>query len=73
MAGKNLEFNWNGAQLGIRQEGQTSYTYVDLKGPKGDTGDTGATGKSMEFNWNSTNLGVRTRRTKQLPVRKPKR
>ena len=65
LPGKNLEFNWNGTQLGIRQEGQSAYQYVDLKGSKGDkgdkgdTGDTGATGKSIEFNWSGTSLGVR--------------
>ena len=33
--GKNLEFEWQGTQLGVRQEGQTAYTYVDLKGIDG--------------------------------------
>jgi collagen type VII alpha len=42
--GKNLEFIWNGSQLGVRQQGQSSYTYVDLKGPKGDQGIKGDTG-----------------------------
>ena len=37
-AGKSLEFRWNGTQLGVRQEGQSSYQYVNLKGDKGDTG-----------------------------------
>ena len=37
--GKNLEFIWNGTQLGIRQEGQSSYQYVNLKGEKGDIGN----------------------------------
>ena len=27
--GKNLEFDWNGTQLGVRLEGETNYTYVD--------------------------------------------
>ena len=57
--GKNLEFVWNGTQLGIRQEGQSNYTYVNLKGDKGDTGSIGATGKSIEFTWSGTQLGVR--------------
>ena len=34
--GTSLEFNWNGTQLGIRKVGDASYTYVDLKGAKGD-------------------------------------
>lgn len=37
--GKNLEYNWDGTRLGIRVEGQSTYHYVDLKGPKGDKGD----------------------------------
>lgn len=37
--GKDLEFNWRGTQLGVRQEGQTLYTYRDLKGEKGDKGE----------------------------------
>lgn len=28
--GKSLEFNWDGTKLGIRQEGQTEYEYVEL-------------------------------------------
>ena len=53
-AGKNLEFTWNGYTLGVRQQGQTAYTYsqslrgatgaTGAQGPKGDKGDTGATG-----------------------------
>lgn len=37
--GKDLEFNWRDTQLGVRQEGQTLYTYRDLKGEKGDKGE----------------------------------
>lgn len=36
--GKNLEFKWEGTSLGVRQEGQSEYQYVDLQGPKGDPG-----------------------------------
>lgn len=36
--GKSLEFNWQGTYLGIRQEGQSEYQYVNLKGDKGDAG-----------------------------------
>ena len=36
--GKSIEYNWSGTQLGIRQEGQSEYVYVDLKGDKGDAG-----------------------------------
>lgn len=38
--GKNLEFNWNGTRLGIRQQGDTRYQYVDLKGNDGVAFDT---------------------------------
>ena len=33
-----MEFNWRGTELGIRQEGQSQYQYVNLKGDKGDAG-----------------------------------
>lgn len=36
--GKSLEFKWEGTSLGVRQEGQSEYQYVDLKGAKGDPG-----------------------------------
>lgn len=35
--GKGLEFNWQGTQLGVRVEGSSQYTYVDLKGQDGHT------------------------------------
>lgn len=52
--GKSLEFHWDGTRLGIRKEGETGYSYVDLKGrdgepggqgPKGDKGDPGEQGQ----------------------------
>lgn len=39
--GKNLEFTWKGTELGVRKEGDWSYSYKDLKGPKGDKGEPG--------------------------------
>lgn len=36
--GKSIEYNWQGTQLGIRQEGQSEYVYVDLKGEPGVPG-----------------------------------
>lgn len=36
--GKDLEYNWRGSELGVRLKGEVSYTYVNLKGVKGDTG-----------------------------------
>ncbi|MSS43170.1 hypothetical protein FYJ27_05415 [Anaerosalibacter bizertensis] len=43
--GKNLEFIWSGTKLGVRQEGQANYVYVDLKGDKGEKGDIGPQGE----------------------------
>ena len=42
--GKSIEYSWNGTQLGVRQEGEIDYSYVDLKGQKGDTGLPGLDG-----------------------------
>lgn len=42
--GKNLEFIWNGTQLGVRQQGQTNYIFSNLQGPQGIKGDTGLQG-----------------------------
>jgi hypothetical protein len=42
--GKNLEFTWNGTLLGVRIEGQTEYSFVDLKGVQGVPGPTGLPG-----------------------------
>ena len=42
--GKSLEFNWQGTSLGIRKEGESTYSYTDLKGNKGDKGDPGLQG-----------------------------
>lgn len=57
--GKAIEFDWVGTQLGVRQEGTPTYTYVDLKGVQGDKGDPGDDGDNLQFNWNGTELGVR--------------
>lgn len=46
--GKNLEFTWNGTQLGVRQQGQTTYTYVNLQGPQGIQGERGTQGVQGE-------------------------
>ena len=42
--GKSLEFNWEGTQLGIRQEGQQEYQYQNLKGETGSSGENGRDG-----------------------------
>lgn len=43
--GIGLEFTWNGTKLGIRREGESRYTYVDLKGATGTRGIRGPQGK----------------------------
>lgn len=66
--GKSLHFSWSGTQLGILRDGDSSYEYRELKGPKGDKGETGvkgdtgkngADGKSLNFKWNGTQLGIK--------------
>lgn len=50
--GKSIQYIWDGTRLGIKQEGETTYTYVDLKGEKGDAGTTtweGIIDKPTEF------------------------
>src|SRR5690625_2046774 len=46
-SGADLEFNWDGTRLGVRQEGDDEYEYVDLEGPQGDKGDPGADGQGV--------------------------
>lgn len=48
--GRSLQFDWNGTQLGIRQEWDTNYTYTDIQWE---------VWKGLEFNWNGTQLWVR--------------
>ena len=43
--GKNLEYNWNGTELGIRVQGESSYVYRNLIGPIGKQGIQGLPGK----------------------------
>lgn len=69
--GVGIEYTWNGTQLGVKREDETTYQYVNLagpQGPKGDKGDQGIqgvqgiqglNGKSLEFHWNGTQLGIR--------------
>ena len=39
--GKNLEFQWDGTYLGIREEGDTEYQFVNLQGQIGPIGPQG--------------------------------
>lgn len=34
--GYDLDYDWNGTELGIKREDEVNYEYVDLKGEKGD-------------------------------------
>ena len=43
--GKGLEYDWDGTKLGIRQEGDEEYEYVDLEGPQGKQGPKGEPGE----------------------------
>ena len=36
--GEDFQYNWSGTQLGVKTSAEESYTYVDLKGDKGDAG-----------------------------------
>jgi hypothetical protein len=46
--GIGLQYNWQGTQLGIKREDEEQYSYVDLKGPKGDQGPQGEQGPKGE-------------------------
>lgn len=51
-SGKSIQYVWDGTRLGIKQEGESIYQYVDLKGATGETGTTswlGITDKPTEF------------------------
>lgn len=43
--GKSLEYDWNGTKLGVRQEGDESFEYTDLEGPRGSKGPAGSDGE----------------------------
>lgn len=36
--GVGLNYDWNGTQLGVKREDESTYEYTDLKGAKGDDG-----------------------------------
>ena len=46
--GSSLEFEWDGTKLGVRQEGDTEYEYVDLQGSAGADGEQGPPGADGE-------------------------
>ena len=48
--GKNIEYNWEGTSLGIRQEGENEYRYTDLQGPQGQDGQAGESITNVEIN-----------------------
>lgn len=39
--GKSIEYTWRGTELGIRQEGESEYSYINLIGPAGPQGPPG--------------------------------
>ena len=55
-AGVSLQYDWNGTELGIKTDVESSFTYVDLLGPQGIQGNTGV---SLQYNWNGTQLGIK--------------
>lgn len=57
--GKDLEYLWNGTELGVRKVGDATYTYVDLKGANGNQGIQGLTGPAIAVidNLASTSVG----------------
>lgn len=59
--GKNLEFTWKGTELGVRKEGDWSYSYKDLKGESGSGGsiDTSNLAKLDESTTFQRNLTVK--------------
>jgi len=67
--GDNILFDWNETKLGVKQESEVNFTYVDLQGPQGIQGPQGPTGTfDGEFhlvnkwqrtsNYNSSNFFV---------------
>lgn len=42
----NLDFDWSGTSLGVKQTGDSTYTYVNLKGDVGNTGPAGPQGNT---------------------------
>lgn len=57
--GKSLEYIWRGTELGIRQQGQLDYVYVNLQGEKGEqglpgTGGSGGTATEIELQKGTT-------------------
>lgn len=46
--GYSVQYKWNGTQLGVKREDESSYQYKDLQGPKGDKGDQGIQGLKGE-------------------------
>lgn len=51
--GDSLEYDWDGTELGIRVEGDSSYTYTDLEGPTGPTGPQGEVGVDWQGPWSA--------------------
>ncbi|MGL5315904.1 MAG: phage upper tail fiber protein [Peptostreptococcaceae bacterium] len=58
--GASLEFDWSGTRLGVKKITDSAYSYVDLKGDRGERGDKGDRGYKLNYIWNNTSLGVKS-------------
>lgn len=55
--GYEIQYSWNGTQLGLKRADEASYTYANLKGEQGIQG---IRGYDFQFTWDGTQLGVKT-------------
>lgn len=46
--GVGLDYNWQGTELGVKKENESTFNYINLKGDKGDTGAIGPQGPQGE-------------------------
>lgn len=56
--GKGLEFTWEGTRLGVKKQGDEEYSFIDLKGAKGEKGDDGNTALLNIINANKNLVGT---------------
>lgn len=46
--GVGLDYNWQGTELGVKKENESTFNYINLKGDKGERGATGPQGPQGE-------------------------